>query len=159
MSWNSPTDAVLGTRRQRIVLHLAEMETPVTIDEVVDVLDADPHVRYDDPGAPGSWDDLHRELYEFDLPALDDAGVITFDADRGLVAQPDESLVEDVLPTGGEPDSDATAAEEGRASTPWATVYLGLSALALLLLGLVEANVVPVPAESAVGAAGVVVGL
>ena len=162
MSWNSTIDAAVGTRRRRIVLHLDGMETPATIDELVDALDEDPRVEFGTPGASGSWEDLHRELYEFDLPALQDAGVITFDADRGLVAQPDESLVDDVLSTGRDPDTDGTdpaTGTEAGTSRSWAVFYLGLSALSLLVLGLIEATVIPLPAESAIGVTGFVLGL
>lgn len=158
MSWNSTTDAVVGTRRRRIVLHLDGMETPVTVDELVDALDEDPGVEFGTPGDTASWQDLHRELYEFDLPALHDAGVITFDPDRGLVAQPDESLLDDVLSTGREPAGDAS--EPATETSPsWAVFYLGLSSLSLIVLGLIEANVLPLGPGSAVGVSGLALGL
>lgn len=103
MSWE-PVDAASGSRRQRIVLHVRETESPLTVDELVDELD--------DPG-PGSWEEIHRELTEYDLPALDQAGVIQFDADSGLVTDVGVDLNEEMISTvvDASPTADGTASE------------------------------------------------
>lgn len=58
---------------------LEEMETPTTVDEVVDHLiqPANPPIE--------TWADVHERLYEERLPALDESGSIEFDHVRGTV--------------------------------------------------------------------------
>ncbi|GAB7020449.1 hypothetical protein [Halostagnicola bangensis] len=71
---------------------LEELTTPVTVDEVVDSLvhPADPSVN--------TWADVHERLHQERLPALDDAGDIDFDPERGTITalgpdQPNDQLV------------------------------------------------------------------
>ncbi|WP_449405210.1 hypothetical protein [Halobellus captivus] len=61
------------------------MDERVTVDQIVDGLRDEPERRPDQPGKARTWEDLHRQLHDEDLPALDQAGLITFDTDRGVV--------------------------------------------------------------------------
>lgn len=78
----SPT---VPARRYRHLLALVdELETPSTIDELVDPVFAR------ECGGEGrrpskSWSDVHEELYLIGLPALDRIGLLEFDAQRGIV--------------------------------------------------------------------------
>lgn len=65
---------------------LEEMETPATVDSIVDqLLGSDATIE--------TFAGVHERLYEDRLPELDDAGVITFDPECGSVDvhQPDAS--------------------------------------------------------------------
>lgn len=68
---------------------LEEMETPTTVDEVVDHLiqPANPSIE--------TWADVHERLYEERLPALDESGSVEFDHVRGTVSvcesEPDDT--------------------------------------------------------------------
>ena len=55
------------------------METPVTVDEIVDELihPARPSVE--------TWASVHEQLYQYRLPELDTTGHVEFDAEQGLV--------------------------------------------------------------------------
>jgi hypothetical protein len=58
------------------------METPVTVDQVVDSVF---ERRVALGPVPDSWHDIHEELYLVDLPRLDSADLIELDEERGLV--------------------------------------------------------------------------
>lgn len=68
-----------------LVAVLEEVDTPATVDEVADQL-IDPGDRLDIE----TWGDVHEHLYRVDLPELDAAGVIEFDAERGIVGDVDD---------------------------------------------------------------------
>lgn len=71
--------------RYQYLLRVAHaLDTPSTLDEFADAM-------YEWECERGreltgkSWSDIHEELYLIDLPVLDGAGHLDFDADRGLV--------------------------------------------------------------------------
>lgn len=74
----------LSRRRTRIVLLLERLDTPVTVDQLVDELQ-----RHREEAEDGldEWGNLHERLYDRDLPALDRAGLLTFDENRGVVSR------------------------------------------------------------------------
>jgi hypothetical protein len=149
MNRESNTEAAIGARRRRIVLAIEEFDGPITIDELVDTLQDDAAVDADAPGTPDTWQELHRELFEFDLPALADVGLIQFDAERGLVGEPGATLTDGVFSptTGGVSDATtdedgAAQAEHGRDATRsrWPRYYLTLSVVVLLSALVVRAT-------------------
>lgn len=85
---SSRSGAVTGQSGHNRYLYLIavveELDETVTLDRVVDVM-----VRWEYDGDLGSpqrtWHDVHEELYLVDLPVLDEAGYVEFDAERGLV--------------------------------------------------------------------------
>lgn len=80
-------------RRASIVDALETLETPVTVDQLVDALVA----RSDRMGPTlEEWCDLHEELYVVDLPVLDALGTLEYDLERGLVALPAGTLEQSV---------------------------------------------------------------
>lgn len=139
MHRESDTETAIGVRRRRIVLALEETEEPMTIDEIVDVLSDDEAVESDAPGTPNSWEELHHELYEFDLPALADVGLVQFDADRGLVGTPRGPLTGQILEgpaaTTERGPNDEDTSESDQTSPQWPEYYLTLSAVTLLAGG------------------------
>lgn len=67
-------------RRQRIVVLVHDRGT-TTVDELADEI-----VEWEENrGIDSDWADVHQHLWEVDLPALDDAGLVVFDADEGVV--------------------------------------------------------------------------
>ena len=61
-----------------------DLGAPVTIDRLVDAM-----CTWETASTTGdaskSWHDVHQELHSVDLPTLDRAGVVEFDAAEGIV--------------------------------------------------------------------------
>ncbi len=65
---------------------IEDLETPATVDELVDrLVDPSDWVNID------LWGDVHERLYRVDLPELDAANIVEFDPDSGVVDVPDDS--------------------------------------------------------------------
>lgn len=76
-----------STRYSHLITVVARMETPVTIDQLADAM-----TRWEashDEGDEKTWHDVHEELYLVDLPTLDRAGLVAFDATAGTIAHPE----------------------------------------------------------------------
>lgn len=75
-----------STRYRYLIPLLEQVDTPVTIDRVVD-----PMFRWEHELTEGesskTWGDVHEELFLVDLPVLDSAGVIEFDRGSGVVGR------------------------------------------------------------------------
>jgi hypothetical protein len=73
-----------STRYRYLISLLKQVDTPVTIDRVVD-----PMFRWEHELTEGesskSWGDVHEELFLVDLPVLERAGFVEFDRESGLV--------------------------------------------------------------------------
>lgn len=76
-----------STRYRYLVAVVEELEATVTIDQLVDAMVQ--WERAQDDTTEKSWHDVHEELYLVDLPTLDRASCLTFDAETGTVTQPD----------------------------------------------------------------------
>jgi hypothetical protein len=61
-----------------------ECQLPITIDHLVDVMHAWETATGQGETAK-SWHDVHHELHSVDLPTLDRAGLVEFDAETGIV--------------------------------------------------------------------------
>ncbi|AHG02558.1 hypothetical protein HALDL1_02110 [Halobacterium sp. DL1] len=124
---------VLSSRRRRYALHVLKgTESPVEIGDVAEQVAA---WEYDTEVAKVSYDERKRvytALQQSHLPKMDDANVVQFDKNRGLV-EPTPAL-EDV-----EVYMDVVKGNE----IPWSTYYLGLSAVAATLMLAVAVNVWP----------------
>lgn len=70
---------------QNLVPVLEELDTPVTVDEVTDQL-----VHPSNAVDVEAWGDIHEQLYQDELPALCDAGLVDFDTTRGTVELSDD---------------------------------------------------------------------
>lgn len=80
----SNDDAELDARvRSELLEVLADRETPVTIDELVDHF-AESEIGTDEDDLT-VWSEIHERLYRVDLPSLDADGALAFDPVRGLV--------------------------------------------------------------------------
>lgn len=140
MSESTSAEGEIATRRRRIVLLLETMETPLTIDQLVDELggqpDASPRAGVSASGQPQSWEDLHGFLHDEDLPALDRAGLLVFDADRGLVSCRGDGVSPQTATSA--PDERRNSrdgpTEAGDERGDWAMYYLGAAILSVLLL-------------------------
>jgi hypothetical protein len=73
---------ITGERQRRIVSFVEARGRTVTIDELADAV-ADWEAEW---GLTSDWEQIHLHLYEVDLPMLDDAGVVAFDPDEGVVS-------------------------------------------------------------------------
>lgn len=124
---------MLSSRRRRYALHVLKgTESPVEIGDVAEQVAA---WEYDTEVAKVSYDERKRvytALQQSHLPKMDDANVVQFDKNRGLV-EPTPAL-EDV-----EVYMDVVKGNE----IPWSTYYLGLSAVAATLMLAVAVNVWP----------------
>lgn len=152
MSGTARVEGETADRRKRIVVVLETMETPVTVDQLVDELEASQRSPASDRGRNWSWEDVHEYLHDEDLPALDRAGLLVFDAERGLVTRHGEResryLVEGGPTERGSTDREPTAASRSGGTTDrdddrndWAAYYLGAVVLsALLLAGIVTSQ-------------------
>lgn len=70
-----------STRYRYLIGVVGQLDRTVTIDQLADVM-----VQWEPgDGASKSWHDIHEELYVVDLPTLDQAGILEFDADAGTV--------------------------------------------------------------------------
>jgi hypothetical protein len=76
------------TRYRYLIAVVTELEATVTIDQLVDAMTQWEAVH--DEATEKSWHDVHEELYLVDLPTLDRAGVLEFDAEAGTVAHADD---------------------------------------------------------------------
>jgi hypothetical protein len=74
--------ALCDVRYSHLVELVEELRTPVTLDRVVDGV-FERLVAADRP--PGSWHDLHEDLYRVDLPMLDDIDQLEVDVKHGLI--------------------------------------------------------------------------
>ncbi len=75
----TPTSDFIPTSDLVLLSVLEELTTPVTVDEVVD------HLIHPAEASVETWADVHERLHQERLPALDDAGDIDFDSERGTV--------------------------------------------------------------------------
>jgi hypothetical protein len=147
-----------------VVAAVRGSDGPVTVDELADrVVDAERRRRApgattdgvrlaNDGGEPPAWSDAHERLVVADLPALDDAGYVEFDADRGLVARPGELAVPSTAPV----DPVVQAAPGQRYQL--AVVVLGVAAAGVAVEDLVPATWEPA-AVSAVAVLGLLAAL
>ncbi len=119
-----------------VVATLDELETPVTVDEIADRLVSNESCDIE------TWGDVHERLYHGELPALDEAGVVTFDAEQGTVDVPsDEGMLEAVRSSTSVKRAVLAAVSLGFLSVP---LFVQLPSLASMLsvsfaaVGLVE---------------------
>ena len=124
---------LLSNRRRRYIIH-----TLVRADETVDIGDLSQRIAAWEEGLEfeevTSTDRkrVYTAVQQTHLPKLDSTGVVEFDRDRGLV-EPTPAL-EDV-----EIYMDVVRGRE----IPWSDYYLGLTAVAALLLGASVAGLPP----------------
>jgi hypothetical protein len=116
---------VLSNRRRRYAVHAIKQEgEAVELGEIAERVAA---WEYDIPEQQVSYDERKRvytALQQSHLPKMDDAGVVAYDKDRGII-EPKPALAEaevymDVVRGYG---------------LPWSQLYLGLSTVAALLVG------------------------
>ena len=131
---------VLASRRRRYALHMLKgREEPVELGDVAEQVAA---WEYGEDVAEVSYDERKRvytALQQSHLPRMDDAGVVSFDKNRGVVkptpALEDVQVYMDVV--------------KGR-EIPWSEYYLGLSGVAATLLVAVAVGAWPFTALPAV---------
>jgi len=139
MSRRVEDPAETSTRRKRIVELLDDLDTPVTVDQLVDELDSMPGQRPVGPDET-AWERRHEQLHDEDLPALDRAGLLVFDDERGLVTSQGEEFPSraDAAPT---QSADADGADAG--GQPFPRYFVGLSVVSLGVLAATVSNLGP----------------
>jgi DNA-binding transcriptional ArsR family regulator len=132
---------MLGNRRRRYVLHRLKQE-----DSVVDMGDLSTRVaaweKSIDP-AEVSYDErkaVHTVLYQHHVPKLDEAGLVDYDSRSGEMA---------LTEAGAEVDVYLEAVSGG--DIPWASYFLGLSAVAAVAALVALAGLLPVSAAAGTG--------
>jgi len=138
---------VLSSRRRRYALHVLKgREEPVELGDVAEQVAA---WEYGEDVTEVSYDERKRvytALQQSHLPKMDDAGVVSFDKNRGVVeptpALEDVRVYMDVV--------------KGR-EIPWSDYYLGLSGVAATLLAAVALGAWPFTALPALAWSAAVV--
>jgi DNA-binding transcriptional ArsR family regulator len=115
---------MLSNQRRRHVLYYVNRESePVSLRDLAERIAA-----WENDVAVSELDYKQRKrvytsLHQTHLPKLDDAGIISYDRDGGTVTLADRA-----------DDLDVYLERVGEHDVPWSTLYLGLSAVATLLL-------------------------
>ncbi|QLG29724.1 hypothetical protein HUG10_19150 (plasmid) [Halorarum halophilum] len=160
MSELASAEGEIADRRTRVVRLLETMETPVTVDRIVDELEADRRAGPGTPAYPRSWEDLHEALHDEDLPVLDSAGLLVFDAERGLVTRRGEGGARQFArrdPAPPRTTGDGGPPSVGADQNQWAAYYFGVAVLSMLLLGAEVAALGPFAGLPATVVSGAVV--
>lgn len=84
-------DALENRNCRALLRHLAEADGPLAADELAD--------RLADGDGPREERGLRARLHHNYLPKLDDAELVDYDADRGLVSDRDDGRFADLAPT------------------------------------------------------------
>ena len=125
---------VLSNRRRRYTLHYLKQRA----DEPVEMGDLSTQIaawETDTPPEELAYDErkrVHTSLYQYHAPKLDDAGIVEYDSQRGVV---------ELTEAGSDLDLYLEAVS-GR-DIPWATYHLLLSGFAVSLMGAVYLDVPP----------------
>lgn len=152
-------EAVLHPRRRLVLYYLRERSAPVEVEELADriaawergrggVGRAREDVRVREDVTADEREAVVASLRRHHIPHLAERGVVTYDPDRDRVAyDTDDSRLAMLL------------ANDPRTSVAWHVVFLALTGVSAVLLGLVWLNVGPFAEVGAVTVAGVVVAL
>jgi hypothetical protein len=141
MSGRVEAPADRSTRRKRIVGLLDELDTPVTVDQLVDELQA---VEGPDGPNTATWEQLHERLHDEDLPTLDRAGLLVFDDEQGLVTNCGREVPR--VERRAETASPPTNGTDDAGDDPVTRAFAGLGILALVALAAVATDVGPLDA-------------
>jgi hypothetical protein len=136
-------------RRRRALDYLRGCDGPVRMRDIVDHVAAAEHDTTPEALRSDERKRVHIALYQSHLPKLDQAGVLDYDQDRGVVTRTDRAeeldrflavgAVADAEPesvdaAGAYPGDEAAAPEDSTAEDGWYRYYLVLAGLSLLLL-------------------------
>lgn len=106
---NDADPSLSRRRRQHVLFELEEADTPITIDALADRMVEWERDRSGMRSAPDRLQ-IREELHDRILPALDDQGLVDFDAAEGLVGEYDaDSDVDTGDRRETEPESDVRA--------------------------------------------------
>ncbi|WP_135828607.1 DUF7344 domain-containing protein [Halorussus halobius] len=125
-------DAVKNLRRRYVLYYLQRYGGPVELGPLAEQVAAWENDATVPEVSPSQRKSVYSALHQTHLPKLEAAGVLDYDADRGLVS-----------PTERAANLDLRLASDPQASVPWHHLYLALSAVSLLALATVRAGVSP----------------
>ncbi|MEF8771704.1 DUF7344 domain-containing protein [Halodesulfurarchaeum sp.] len=114
---------VLSNRRRRYAVHAIKQESGPA--QIGDVAERVASWEYDVERAELSYDErkrIYTALQQSHLPKMDDAGIVSFDKERGVI-EPEPALE----------DADVYIDIVQGREIPWSQYYLGLSLIALTL--------------------------
>ncbi|AGN01568.1 hypothetical protein L593_08115 [Salinarchaeum sp. Harcht-Bsk1] len=138
---------LLSNHRRRYTLHYCKQaEEPVTTSDLAETVAAWELDKEVNELSSDERKRVYTSLQQTHLPTLADAGMITYE-DHEVELTDDARKLEvymDIVPEG---------------EIPWGIYYLGLSAVGFAVLGGVWADILPSDGVSAIGWAGIVVGL
>lgn len=134
MSGKTESSDRRSQRRTNVVFLLGRMDIPVTIDELVDELQRHAERQPDSTAMGESWEDLHERLHRDDLPALDRAGLLTFDDERGIITHASTPEHGPFAPNPRTETEAETGMEAEARGNDAAWYQLGLALLATLVL-------------------------
>lgn len=142
------TGVVLNRRRRYALYHLYESSGPVSVKDLARQVAAWERATTPDEVSGEHAESVRSSLRRTHLPYLADSGFVTYDDRRMMV----RSRIED-------PHVAVFLANDPRTTVSWYKVYLGLTAVAAVLVGLVQFDVPPFDRLGPIVAAAVVVGL
>lgn len=129
LSQDDVFELLSSPRRRYVLYHLREAEEPIELTTLAEQVAAWENETSVDEITEQERKRVYVSLYQTHIPRLDEAGVVSYDKDSGMVMlQPDADQIDTYL---------SSADDE----LPWQWVYLVLAATSTLLLGLTVANV------------------
>lgn len=142
------TGVVLNRRRRYALYHLYESSGPVALEDLARQVAAWERVTTPEEVACEYAESVRSSLRRTHLPYLAESGFVAYDDCRDVVA----GRVED-------PEVAVFLANDPRTTVTWYRVYLALTAVSAVLLGLVWLDMPPFDRISPIVAAALVVGL
>ncbi|WP_276301643.1 DUF7344 domain-containing protein [Halorussus lipolyticus] len=139
---------VLNRRRRYALYYLHESSGPVTLEDLAEQVAAWEAGTTPEEIARHRVESVRSSLCRTHLPYLAERGLVTYDDDRRVAT----GHVED-------PELAVFLANDPRTELPWYRVYLALTAISAVLVGLVQFGVSPFDRIGPIGTAVVIVGL
>jgi len=129
LSQDDVFELLSSPRRRYVLYHLRETKDPIELTTLAEQVAAWENETSVEEITEQERKRVYVSLYQTHIPRLDEAGVVSYDKDTGMVMlQPDADAIDTYLKSS---DDDL----------PWQWVYLGLAATSTVLLGLAVANV------------------
>jgi len=129
LSQDDVFELLSSPRRRYVLYHLREAKEPIELTTLAEQVAAWENETSVDEITEQERKRVYVSLYQTHIPRLDEAGVVSYDKDSGMVMlQPDADEIDTYLNSSDE-------------ELPWQWVYLGLAATSTVLLGLTVANV------------------
>lgn len=139
-------EAIVHPRRRFALYYLREQSGPVEVEELAGQIAAWEHGETGEDPTTEERESVVSSLRRHHVPYLADRDIVSYDRQRdSVVYDTDDSTLAMCL------------ANDPRTTVPWHRVYLALTAISAILLGLVWLDVGPFAALAPIAVAGIVV--